>query len=216
MTLNLVFLKTSKSIASEEKSHLRRVILRHTKKAAGILRIKLLNFTVYFNKNVIAETGELGHASGGDWIRLTVDPTINRKKLNLIISNIIPSTIYHEMAHISRQKYLDYGDKLLETMISEGLATVFAEEQWPQFKAPWGRYTKKQIKKFIRLTKKEKNNKKYSHDVWFYGKGKPRWLGYKLGAFIIRSVKKHNSKLNAAKIMNMNAQKILKLGKIKF
>ena len=86
-----------------------------------------------------------------------------------IIAKITPSTIYHEMNHIARNKHLGSKKDLLDAIISEGLATVFAEEQWPAFEAPWGQYNEKELKPFLKVLRREKNNKSYSHDEWFFG-----------------------------------------------
>ncbi len=104
---------------------------------------------------------------------------------------------------------------MLDAIISEGLATVFAEEQWPAFEAPWGQYNEKELKPFLKVLRREKNNKSYSHDEWFFGRGnKPRWLGYKLGSYLIESAKNRNNGLTAMEMTTKKTGEIARLSKL--
>lgn len=217
MDLNLFFFKTEKDLPAEYKGKLRKIIELHAKRAMRLLGVKLLNITVYPKKSaVIPETGEGGFALEGDWMQIAIDPTRKKSELDKIITEIIPSTIYHEMHHIARENCLGYGKTLLESVVSEGLADAFAEGQWPLFKAPWSQYTLKEIQPFLKQFSKEKNNKKYWHGDWFFGQGeKPRWLGYKLGSYIMDNVKEKNKKITSRKLTAYKAEKIVKISGIK-
>jgi len=211
MKLNIVFLKAKKDLSTRNIRLLREIIQKHARKAGGLLGINLLNITVHPTKNVIAETGELGHATGSDWIRIGIDPTRKQRALQRIISDIIPATIYHEAHHISRKKYYGKSSTLFDAVISEGLADVFAKEKWLKFRAPWLNELK-DIKLFLRELKKHGNNNKYSHSEWFFGSGrKPKWLGYKLGNYIVHLAKEKTPKLNALKMAKFPTKTIIKL-----
>jgi len=215
MRLNSVILESARGLRKQKMEHLQDVINTHARKAGKLLDIDLLNITVHFSQDVIPETGEAGYASGKDWIRITIDPTRKVKELQKIINDIIPATVYHEANHIAREKYTGESENLLEAIISEGLADVFAEECWHKFKAPWGAYQQKKIQPFLKSLKNEKNDKKYSHGDWFFGTGKrPRWLGYKLGNYIVHSAKNNNPGLTVLKMTKMTASEIVKLSGI--
>lgn len=211
MVLNIVILKSKIGLSQPESKHLREVINIHGRKAGELLEIDLVNITVNFSRKVIPETGEIGYATD-DWARITIDPTRKSKEIKKIISFIIPATIYHEMNHIAREKYVGESKNLLEAIIAEGLADTFAKEQWLKFKAPWSAYSKDELTPFTRNLRSLEKNKKYSHNDWFFGAGnKPRWLGYKLGTYIINLVKEKNTNLTALEMTRIPAKQIIRL-----
>jgi uncharacterized protein YjaZ len=188
----------------------------HAGKAGNILKIPLVNITVYPNKNfVIPETGDGGYTPSKDWFHIYIDP--QRKDFNKIVKNVIPATIYHEMNHAARWKYTGYGTNLLEVIITEGLATVFAEEQWIKFKAPWADCSEAEINTLLNIVRKreKKNDITYSHGEWFYGTGKlPRWIGYKVGSYVIKSYRSKNKSIKWNQLIKMNANDIIRLSRI--
>ena len=157
--------------------------------------------------------GSGGFAPNSEWIRIAIDPFRREKDVEYIIKNIVPLNVYHEMNHVARWNKPGYGSTLLDAIISEGLAVVFAEENWDFFEAPWGKYGKKEIKKYMELLNKRSKNKdnNYNRAEWFFGKGKPNWLGYKLGSFIIREVKNKNPNIDSIVFIHMSSRKIIKL-----
>jgi uncharacterized protein YjaZ len=109
-------------------------------------------------------------------------------------------------------KHVGYGASLLEAAVTEGLATVFEEEMDNKHSALYGRY-EKQIHKYIRLFKKSMK-KGFNHSEWFFGSGKfPRWLGYKIGAYVVRSAKQRTG-LTTVDMLKMPAKKIYRLSRI--
>lgn len=215
MRLNIIILESKKRLNERDSKRLKDVVGKHARKAGKLLGIDLLDITIHFSKNVIPETGEAGYASGKDWIQITIDPTRKPKELKRIITDIIPATIYHEANHIAREKYVGESKNLLEAIVTEGLADAFSEECWPTFKAPWSVYRQKKIQLFLKNLRSEKNSRKYSHGDWFFGTGKlPRWLGYKLGSYIVQSAKENNSNMTALKMTKMATNRIIKLSGI--
>lgn len=206
------FVKTKDRISKKEEKLLIQKIKYHAGKAGSILNVSVINITIYLNPEfTIPETGEGGYAPSKDWFHLYIDPTRNKSELNKIINNIIPATVYHEVNHISRWENTGYGSSLFDAIVTEGLATVFADEQWEKYKAPWNNYSKKEIVKLINLLKKRKksNDKNYNHDEWFYGTGElPRWTGYKLGSYIIKSFRNNN--MEWKEILKLSTKEILK------
>lgn len=213
--IHIQFLTTEKKLSGTEEKLLLKTIRKHASRAGLILGVSLVNITVYPNsKFVIPETGEGGYTPSKDWFHIYIDPTKNKKELNKIIKNVIPATIYHEMNHAARWKYTGYGTNLLEAMVTEGLATAFSEERWEKFKAPWADFTMKEINKLLKIVRKRntRNDNNYNHAEWFYGTGKlPRWIGYKIGTYIVKSFKKENKSKTWNQLIKMKAEKIIKL-----
>ena len=215
MRLKIVFLQSIERLPRQYENLWKDMIRKHARRAGKLLDLDLVNITLRWNDQVIPETGELGLAFGQDWVHMTIDPARRKDEVRRIIAKITPSTIYHEMNHIARNKHLGSKKDLLDAIVSEGLATVFAEEQWPAFEAPWGQYNEKELKPFLKVLRREKNNKSYSHDEWFFGRGnKPRWLGYKLGSYLIESAKNRNDGLTAMEMTTKKTGEIARLSKL--
>ena len=215
MRLKIVFLQSKKSLPSQYENLLRDVIRKHARRAGKLLGVDLLNITFRWDHDVIPETGEAGFARGQDWVHMAIDPARRKDEVRRIITTITPSTIYHEMNHIARNLCFGSEKVLLDAIVSEGLATVFAEEQWLAFKAPWGQYNEKELKPFLKVLRREKENKKFSRDEWFFGRGnKPKWLGYKLGSYLIERAKDRNEGLTALGMTTKKTEEIVRLSKL--
>jgi len=183
------FIETREKFPKAEAELLKKIVKNHVGKAGSILNVPLVNVSIYPNPNLtIPETGEGGYTPSGDWFHIYIDPSRNRRQLAAIIETFIPGTVYHEMNHMVRWQNTGYGSSLLEAIISEGLAIVFAKEQWKNSKTPWADFSKKEMDRLLDITRKrnKKNDRGYDHGEWFLGTGKlPRWSGYKLGALEI-------------------------------
>lgn len=209
------FLIAKEGLSKNEIGLLKKVIEKHVGKAGSILKIPLVNVTVYPNSNfTIPETGAGGYAASKDWFHIYVDATKRGSELNRIIKDMTPETIYHEMNHVARFKHTGYGSTLLEVIVTEGLATVFADEQWKGYQAPWSNYSPKEISNLLDIFKQRKksNDSTYNHEEWFYGAGKlPRWIGYKIGSYIVKTFRKKYSNMDWEKIVTMSVKEIMKL-----
>lgn len=214
--IHIQVIETNKSLPKKEATLLRETIRKHAKKAMLALKIPKMNITVYSNsKFAIPETGEGGYAPSNDWVHIYIDPTKNKKELINIINNVIPSTIYHELNHASRWQNLGYGVNLPEVLVTEGMAIVFAEEQWKKFSAPWADFSEKELDNLLNIFKKS-DKKNYDHGEWFYGTGRlPRWIGYKIGSHIMHSFREKNNDIKWEKIVTMSAEKIIKMSGVR-
>lgn len=215
MKINIFFLESLKlKLSLEQRKRISDTIRTHAAKAGKMFRLKLLNFTVNCDSNknkVISQIGMGASAMDGSWINITVNP----KKFGIFIEKYLPGLIYHEASHIFRGHFNQYGRTLLQTAVSEGLATVFEEENVPNLTALYGIYSEKFILRYLPAFKKKMHSKKFNYSEWFFGTGKyPDWLGYYIGAYIVRKAKENNSKLTADKLMSKSADHILKLSKI--
>lgn len=209
MRSNIVFLKSKNAFNRKEKERIERLIRETTRRAIKLLKIRhstVTNFTIY----PIEGKFTLGYAYSEDWIHLNVI-----KKFN---ENDLKSAVYHEMYHIA-DDFTFFAKKklsLLDVLFSEGLAVAFEMEQVPKRIPVYAKYTDALIKKWLPEVKREKLNKNYSHDEWFWGKGKkPYQLGYRTGTYLVAQIKKHNPKLTADKLINSSTIELLNLSRIK-
>lgn len=212
------FLVTQNKLSKLHKKRIEHVIRKHSKKAGTILGIKLVNVTVYPNANfVIPEIGSGGYSGSNDWLQIYIDTTKNARKMRRIIDKSIPGTIYHEMNHVARWGTVGYGKSLLEAIITEGLANVFEEQYWKEYKVIWASYESKEINKLLAIIRKRDKRKDnyYNHDEWFHGSGKlPRWIGYKIGTFIVRSFLEYNPGIKWRELIGMDSDEIIKKSKV--
>lgn len=210
--LYIHFLETENKLDPKAKDLLEEVIRDHAQKACSLLGISYVNVTVYSNPNfVIPETGEGGYAVSGDWFQLYIDSTRSEEELKQIINNNIPLTIYHELNHVARWNSTGYGSTLSEAIITEGLASVFAAENWEKVKAPWTEFSSEELNNFLDIYQKrdKANDNKYEHNEWFYGTGRlPKWIGYKLGFHFVSQVRKKHPKIIWEELIKMDSEKI--------
>lgn len=121
------------------------------------------------------------------------------------------------MNHIARWQGPGYGANFIDTVISEGLAIIFAQENWKGFKAPWGEYNKNEVNQFVKYIKANINTKdKYDHQKWFFGKGEMKWLGYRIGSYIIQKLRDNNPEISLSKLTKMKSLDTFKLSGIDF
>ena len=210
MKINICILDAENKIETNQWELIKSVVEKHSILAGKTLSLTSMNVCIYPNKDwCIHQTGDGGYTAGPDWIQLFIDPT-KPNQISKIVESSFPANIYHEMHHARRMMKVGFGQNLLEVAISEGLATVFAEEMFEKFKAPWGTYSKSEIEQLIKIFDTNKLNKKFNYEEWFLGHGKPHWLGYKVGTYIIRESKKKNRQFSCDKMVDIEAIDIYK------
>jgi len=205
MKINICILDAESKIKTKQWTLIKNVVRRHSERACKKLSLTTMNVSVYPNKEwCINQTGDGGYTASLDWIQLFIDPS---KPLSIprIIKQSFPANIYHEMHHARRMIKAGFGENLLETVISEGMAIVFAEEMFNKFKAPWAKYSKSEIKKLYKIFDAHKLDEVFNYKEWFLGHGKPHWLGYKVGAYIIRELKSEDDLFTCDKMVDVPA-----------
>jgi len=210
MEVKLSFYDSEERFTKRQRGAIQRAIRRAAVRSCATLGIKSVDFQVRPSKAVIPETGEVGYARPKA-IYSFIDP--NRVE-EAIASGALAAQVYHETHHVRRMRTVGYGRLLLKQAISEGLATIYAEEMFPVFVAPWGQYNDKEIARLLNIFKPNvprKIRSEREHARWFFGDGEPRWLGYKVGAYIVRQTKEKNPGLTAAELVDVPAEKILKM-----
>lgn len=218
MKIKIFFLESEEKLTAAQKRLISWLVKKHALIAGQDLKIPLMNFTIYLNKDWCSQqSGGGGYTASAHWIQLFLD----RSKPNFkekVIKNSLLATIYHEMHHAKRMTTVGYGESLLEAVITEGLASVYAEIMFPEFISPWGKYTNKEIKSYLKIFLKNiaKNKKKYDHEEWFLGLGKPHWLGYKVGIYIVRGLKDKCDSFDCTRAVNKKAEEIFEMWRKKF
>ncbi len=138
---------------------------------------------------VIPETGIVGSAVGRTGIDIKID--FDRIDVKRIIERGMPSTIFHEAAHIVRENSVGYGTTLLDALVSEGIA-CFVEKTTVSHTIPYIKKIKDEDK-FWKRVAKESMSTTYDHAEWFFGSGKlPRWIGYRLGYVLVERFMKRS------------------------
>ncbi|MDP3993050.1 MAG: DUF2268 domain-containing putative Zn-dependent protease [bacterium] len=144
--------------------------------------------------SAIPELGVSGYSPDGDEVYLAVDASHPKFK-SFVIPNVY-RTLLHELHHTARWRGPGYGETLLDSLVTEGLADHFELELTHNTPQPWDTaLSVKEKQSLLGRAKKELHSKQYSHEDWFYGSKKrniPRWTGYTLGFDIVGEYLKKN------------------------
>lgn len=160
-------------------------------------------------RGVIPETGVGGWTNPRGDVRVFLDPS--RPGFAQAVETWLPPMIAHELHHATRT--VDgpgYGESLVQAIVSEGLADVFAEDVFPEAPAaPWTRALPR--KPLCRGWGDALRNKgRYDHDAWFFGdRGRPRWAGYAIGYALVRRFLKAHPDETAATLSRVGAPRII-------
>ena len=221
-SLNIHFLQTQQALSQKMKKMLKITIEKYAEDACQVLDISLINIIIWPNQNaVIPQTGEGGETLSQEVCFVYIDPTKSEDKLENIITAQIPGTVYHELNHIARWdalgKSVGFHTNLSQSIISEGLASVFQTEKWNKAKSPWTIYTQEEIIQLLHIYQNRNKtlDTNYNHEEWFYGEGNmPRWTGYKIGFYIISALRKKYPNMEWKDLVRMDSQKIIELADI--
>jgi uncharacterized protein YjaZ len=151
-----------------------------------------------------------GITIGTGKIILMIDPTSGNWKETL------PYVIAHEYHHstwISRN-WISSDFSLLEFLIFEGRADMFASELYQDVEVPWTKnLTEAQEKHVWSIIKNEIFEKGHSriNEVMYGTDDIPFGSGYTIGYNIVRSFKKNNQNYSDLDIIDMNPKKIFEL-----
>jgi uncharacterized protein YjaZ len=215
-SLNIFFVQTNPGIPKALQESWQATIEHHGKEAMRILHIDgNLTVSVYPNGDwAVPETGAGGYAPTGDWIQLSLDPAKEKKE---DVERTLPATVYHECNHIARWRTVGYGKTLLEAMITEGLACVF-EKQFGKISLPWTVYSPEEIATMLDVVRMHGSKEgSYEHPRWFFGTDPlvPRWLGYKVGTYIVEQALLHHSSASIVDLTTEKAERILEHSGVK-
>ena len=136
MNLNLYILKATGRLNPYIKDI--ENISEAERKITKVLPVKNVDIVVVDNPDyTIPETGIGGNTYSPDYLVVSLDPTFVNFK-NVLQTELL-DTFAHELHHAARWQTVGYGETLLETMISEGLADHFEIEITKKKNIhPWG------------------------------------------------------------------------------
>lgn len=197
---NIFFITSPTSKLSEQKG-----LIQEALETEIINLRKLLTFEEFFTITVhdmpwmtIKEYGCGGYTPSKDWMQIYVDTSSELWSTEKLLENI-KITLVHEFNHTVRWATISYGYSLIESIISEGVATVF-EKETTQTNPEWSTYSQEDIVKFLEIAKnigKVGFEKEGDHSKYLFGKeGIPSYFGYKLGTYLVEEFRKNNPALS--------------------
>ncbi|HVX57985.1 MAG TPA: DUF2268 domain-containing putative Zn-dependent protease [Candidatus Saccharimonadales bacterium] len=156
---------------------------------------------------LIAETHDIGRTHNSDLIELAFDPKFARKNPQQILDQVRP-TVFHEMNHAARFNLNIWHTSFLDHCVLEGLAAVFARD-YADYDALWGRYDEGEARKWLAEIRKKEKTLDYDAYMFKHPDGR-RWIGYKVGTYLIDQAVKNSgksvvelSKLESADILTL-------------
>jgi uncharacterized protein YjaZ len=147
-------------------------------------------------------------------VTVSLDPQFH--DLAFSLRTWFPLTLAHELDHAARVLHgPGYGNTLLQTLVSEGLADAFAGQVFPGAPSiPWDHaLTPEQVRAIWAFARPRLGHLQNSarHGAWFYGSGRvPRWAGYTIGFDIVASYLRNHPGATPASITRLPARRILR------
>jgi uncharacterized protein YjaZ len=158
---------------------------------------------------LIEETGDNARTLNSEFIELAFDPTRDTKGLKVILSGVRPA-VYHEMNHAARFNIPIFHKTFLDNCVLEGLATVFTRDYAGE-DAGWAKYPKNVADWLQEIV--DKNDMFYWQHYMFKHPDGRRWMGYKVGTYIIDQAMKNSGK-SVIELTKLECKDILKLSKV--
>lgn len=217
---NIFFITAPNSKLSVQKE----AILNVLEKEIVELR-KIFDFSEFFAitvhnmpHRVIKEQGCGGYTPSAEWMQLYVDVDSELWGSEELLTNL-KNTLVHEFSHTVRWATASYGYTLIETIVSEGLATAFEKEKINQ-EIEWGTYSKDEMDAILSFAKKLSSDEIQTtadHSQYLFGNDIiPKYFVYKLGTYIVEEFRKNNSGVSWSDLTRMDHKEILEKSKVAF
>jgi len=162
--------------------------------------------------DVIPETGEAGMSLRPGLVEWVVDPQRAGGIVNSAETHL-RNTLFHELHHQVRGWVMRGGTgptSLMDAVIAEGLATVFARDA-AGHDAPWAQYPTN-VEDWVAEIQSLTGTHDRRHWMFQHPDGR-RWIGYRTGTYICdRAVKR--SGLTPAELVSETTERILNLASI--
>lgn len=193
-------------------------VSKYAEGAAKDLDIKNpFDVTIYPNHKWTEETeGVDGDALSAGVLQVRIDLRNEKYKIENLLGTPLKGLVRHEMNHVARWQGPGYGWSLLEATVSEGLGTVYEKMSTDPHDMPHADYSNiKELLSYYRNRNKEED-KGYNHSSWFFGFDKkyPKYLGYKVGTYIIEKVLELNPSLSIKELTVTETDKLVELSKV--
>jgi hypothetical protein len=157
-------------------------------------------------KKVIPETGETASAHPPNVVYWTVDP--NRPGGIVAIANAeLRRTLFHEFHHLVRDSAVGEDQRLLDRVVTEGLATVF-ERDFAGPPPPWGMYPD-DVETWVAEILALPADAPRSQWMVRHPDGR-RWIGYKVGTYLVDRAIRASGR-SAAALVSSSTDDILRL-----
>ncbi len=213
MTTSIHILNASGKLAPI-KEDLVKIIRKTVTRAKRYLPLQSLDILVMESLHPAAlkdMDGMGGYCPSKHRIELSLDLKHPSIKKNL--KSTLKKSLLHELHHAARwSKVKTLDDRLIDILVSEGLADCFVEELTGH-KPIWTQTVKG--KRLIQLTKRmqrEYMSTTYSYEDWFIVGSKkrtiPRWTGYAVGYALIKDYLEAENK-TASELVHLRADKLI-------
>lgn len=163
-----------------------------------------------------------GQVPPGDGIRGFTDPLTGEvfvyvdpghRGLGRVPARRIEALVAHELHHSTRiLSGRGYGSSLVEAIVTEGLADVFALETFRGRPPPWTRALgpRSLCRWWARARELSRSRGTYDHAAWFFGAGEiPRSAGYTIGYALVRRYLRAHPSSTAADLVATPASRIV-------
>lgn len=158
----------------------------------------------------IPETGEGANTRSSKLILLSINPELPIG-IDILLENS-ESAILHECNHAARFALNIGHASFLESSIMEGLATVFERKYSGSREPLWGKYDTEVISDWYEEIKKLKSSYRWGDYMYNHPDGR-RWIGYKVGTWIIDQAMKKSNK-TVIELTKLDNKEILKLAEL--
>lgn len=139
----------------------------------------------------IPETGEGAYTRNSRLILLSINPSMPFSKEEVLVN--VEAAVLHELNHAARFELGIWHHTLLESCIMEGLATVF-EKKYARRGVPlWGNYNSDETAAWFNEINSVQNNAEWNDYMFTHPDGR-RWIGYKVGTWLIDEAMKKSGK----------------------
>ena len=147
---------------------------------------------------VIPETGYVGHTPSATEMRLKFDP--DNAALQKNMGEPIARMVAHELHHVHRWRGPGYGERLGETLASEGLAGQFCKQLYRSPPELWeSAVNGSKLVECARAALSAWDSDAYDHFRWYFGwRDLPRWTGYSLGYAMVGRYIENSAGISAA------------------
>ena len=198
------------SLTSDDRAYVTSIAEAAYREVLGFLpELGSVTLTVSFGQDVIPETGEVGAALAPGQVLWVVDPA-HPGGVRGTAAARLRGTLFHELHHIARG-YVMTGSAspitLLDSVVSEGLATAFARDSADDH-APWSDYPSSAddwARELLALSP----GASYQEWMFDHPDGR-RWIGYRAGTYVADQAMAASG-LSAAELTGTSTDRVLRL-----